>query len=416
MNQDIIANIVTKSKKAFSISAILDDKLKNAALLKARDLLIDNYREILEANKIDIEIAKKSGKNSAYIDRLNLNKERLISASNSLAEIAKFPDPVGKIIYSDKRPNGLVIKRVTVPLGVIAIIYEARPNVTIDAWGLCLKSGNVAILRPGSDSFNSSLAIMKFLNQALLEFDLTQDIIQILPNSDRELLSEMLALKTGIDVIIPRGGKNLIEMVSSKTSIPIFKHLDGNCHSYIHKDADLEKAINILFNAKMRRTAICGATESVVIDRDILPKIIPLISQKFSNKCEIRADAPAREFAKEFLIANEQDFATEYLDAIFSIKTVNNISEAIEHINKFSSAHTDAIITENKDAANEFLQKIDSAIVMLNSSTQFADGGEFGLGAEIGISTGRMHARGPVGIEQLVTYKYQVTGNGQVRK
>lgn len=416
MNQDIIANIVTKSKKAFSISAILDDKLKNAALLKARDLLIDNYKEILEANKIDIEIAKKSGKNSAYIDRLNLNKERLISAANSLAEIAKFPDPVGKIIYSDKRPNGLVIKRVTVPLGVIAIIYEARPNVTIDAWGLCLKSGNVAILRPGSDSFNSSLAIMKFLNQALLEFDLTQDIIQILPNSDRELLSEMLALKTGIDVIIPRGGKNLIEMVSSKTSIPIFKHLDGNCHSYIHKDADLEKAINILFNAKMRRTAICGATESVVIDRDILPKIIPLISQKFSNKCEIRADAPAREFAKEFLIANEQDFATEYLDAIFSIKTVNNISEAIEHINKFSSAHTDAIITENKDAANEFLQKIDSAIVMLNSSTQFADGGEFGLGAEIGISTGRMHARGPVGIEQLVTYKYQVTGNGQVRK
>jgi len=416
MNQDIIANIVTKSKKAFSISAILDDKLKNAALLKARDLLIDNYKEILEANKIDIEIAKKSGKNSAYIDRLNLNKERLISAANSLAEIAKFPDPVGKIIYSDKRPNGLVIKRVTVPLGVIAIIYEARPNVTIDAWGLCLKSGNVAILRPGSDSFNSSLAIMKFLNQALLEFDLTQDIVQILPNSDRELLSEMLALKTGIDVIIPRGGKNLIEMVSSKTSIPIFKHLDGNCHSYIHKDADLEKAINILFNAKMRRTAICGATESVVIDRDILPKIIPLISQKFSNKCEIRADAPAREFAKEFLIANEQDFATEYLDAIFSIKTVNNISEAIEHINKFSSAHTDAIITENKDAANEFLQKIDSAIVMLNSSTQFADGGEFGLGAEIGISTGRMHARGPVGIEQLVTYKYQVTGNGQVRK
>jgi len=416
MNQDIIANIVTKSKKAFSISAILDDKLKNAALLKARDLLIDNYKEILEANKIDIEIAKKSGKNSAYIDRLNLNKERLISAANSLAEIAKFPDPVGKIIYSDKRPNGLVIKRVTVPLGVIAIIYEARPNVTIDAWGLCLKSGNVAILRPGSDSFNSSLAIMKFLNQALLEFDLTQDIVQILPNSDRELLSEMLALKTGIDVIIPRGGKNLIEMVSSKTSIPIFKHLDGNCHSHIHKDADLEKAINILFNAKMRRTAICGATESVVIDRDILPKIIPLISQKFSNKCEIRADAPAREFAKEFLIANEQDFATEYLDAIFSIKTVNNISEAIEHINKFSSAHTDAIITENKDAANEFLQKIDSAIVMLNSSTQFADGGEFGLGAEIGISTGRMHARGPVGIEQLVTYKYQVTGNGQVRK
>lgn len=416
MNQDIIANIVTKSKKAFTISAILDDKLKNAALLKARDLLIDNYEEILEANKIDIEIAKKSGKNSAYVDRLNLNKERLISAANSLAEIAKFPDPVGKIIYSDKRPNGLIIQRVTVPLGVIAIIYEARPNVTIDAWGLCLKSGNVAILRPGSDSFNSSLAIMKFLNQALLEFNLTQDIIQILPNSDRELLSEMLALKTGIDVIIPRGGKNLIEMVSSKTSIPIFKHLDGNCHSYIHKDADLEKAVNILFNAKMRRTAICGATESVVIDRDILPKIIPLIAKKFSNKCEIRADAPAREFAKEFLIANEQDFATEYLDAIFSIKTVNNISEAIEHINKFSSAHTDAIITENKDAANEFLQKIDSAIVMLNSSTQFADGGEFGLGAEIGISTGRMHARGPVGIEQLVTYKYQVTGNGQVRK
>jgi len=415
MNQDIIANIVTKSKKAFSISAILDDKLKNAALLKARDLLIDNYKEILEANKIDIEIAKKSGKNSAYIDRLNLNKERLISAANSLAEIAKFPDPVGKIIYSDKRPNGLVIKRVTVPLGVIAIIYEARPNVTIDAWGLCLKSGNVAILRPGSDSFNSSLAIMKFLNQALLEFDLTQDIVQILPNSDRELLSEMLALKTGIDVIIPRGGKNLIEMVSSKTSIPIFKHLDGNCHSYIHKDADLEKAINILFNAKMRRTAICGATESVVIDRDILPKIIPLISQKFSNKCEIRADAPAREFAKEFLIANEQDFATEYLDAIFSIKTVNNISEAIEHINKFSSAHTDAIITENKDAANEFLQKIDSAIVMLNSSTQFADGGEFGMGAEIGISTGRIHARGPVGAAQLTSFKYMVRGNDQVR-
>jgi glutamate-5-semialdehyde dehydrogenase len=416
MHNVIIDEIVNKSKKAFTISSITENNVKNKALLRARDLLLDNYQEILDANKIDLDLAEKDRKNAAYIDRLHLNKDRLSAAANALIEISKLPDPVGKIIHTEKRPNGLLVKRVTVPLGVITIIYESRPNVTIDAWGLCLKSGNTAILRPGSDSFNSALTIMKYLSQALNDSGLPADIIQILPDSERQLLRQLLLREEDIDVVIPRGGKDLIRMISSITNIPIFKHLDGNCHSYIHKDADLDKAINIIYNAKMRRTGICGATESVVIDRDILPQIIPMIADKFRNICEIRADEEARKYADNFLAANDQDFATEYLDAVFSIKTVANIDEAITHINRYSSAHTEAIITENEIAANEFLKKIDSAIVMLNSSTQFADGGELGLGAEIGISTGRMHARGPVGIEQLVTYKYQIIGTGQVRK
>jgi len=414
-NIEIVKEIALDAKEAYLALNVASTEQKNQALLEATKLLEGNQSEIVAANNLDVENAKQAGKDAAFIDRLVLNKDRIAGICSALTEISKLDDPVGKVTFESQRPNGLTVKRVTIALGVIGIIYESRPNVTADAWALCLKSGNAAILRPGSESFNTSKKIMEFLQQALVKAGLPETAVQILPSSDRELVDAMLSLDEYIDVIVPRGGKNLIKAVSEKSKIPVFKHLDGNCHTYIHKNADLDRALEILYNAKLRRTGICGATESVLIDEEILSSIVPLIEQKFTDSCEIRADEQARQFANSFKEASEADYGTEYLDSILSIKSVKNIDEAIKHINSYSSGHTEAIITEDDESATKFLNGVDSAIVMHNTSTQFADGGEFGLGAEIGISTGRMHARGPVGLEQLVTYKYQVFGNGQTR-
>lgn len=415
-NKEILVNLAINSRNAYLQLSNINTIHKNNALITASKYIKQHQEAILNANKQDIEFAKSKNHNTAFIDRLTLNKERIEGMCNTLIAVSELDDPVGKITYQATRPNGLTITRKTIPLGVIGIIYEARPNVTADSWALCIKSGNAAILRPGSESYNTSKKIMEILQQATIDAKLPQDSIAILPSSDRELVDIMLELDEYIDVIVPRGGKNLITAVSNKSKIPVFKHLDGNCHTYIHQDADLDKAINILHNAKLRRPGICGATESVVIDQQILPQIIPLIEKKFAPlNCEIRADKTACSYSNYFKLATEQDFYTEYLDKVFSIKTVSGLDEAIAHINQYSSKHTEAIITENETAKENFLALVDSAIVMHNTSTQFADGGEFGLGAEIGISTGRMHARGPVGLEQLVTYKYLVQSNGEIR-
>jgi glutamate-5-semialdehyde dehydrogenase len=356
------------------------------------------------------------GASKAILDRLELNAERIKAMAESLRQVAELPDPVGKILAQWTRPNGLKISRVSVPLGVIGIIYESRPNVTADAAGLALKSGNSAILRPGSDSFESSSAIMAALKIGLKGAGLPENALQLVPTKDRAAVGLMLKLHEYIDIIVPRGGKELIKRVMAESRIPVIQHLDGNCHSYVHEGADLQKAVKIVVNAKMRRCGICGATESLLVDEKIAGKFIPLITGELSKMgCEIRGDAKSQSLDKRIIPATEEDWSTEYLDAIISVKTVKNLDEAITHINRYGSHHTDSIITEDNAAAREFLQKIDSAIVIHNASTQFADGGEFGMGAEIGISTGRLHARGPVGVEQLTTYKYQVEGSGQIR-
>lgn len=414
-SEKIIKKIAKQAKKAYQNLNLASTEQKNNALKIAAKLILEKTSEIIEINQQDLYNARDSGKDHAFIDRLKLDQNRIKAMSESLTNIANLPDPVGNLTFENKRPNGLNIKRITIPLGVIAIIYEARPNVTSDAFGLCLKSGNATILRPGSDSFLTSKFILELLQEALKQADLPIDSAQILPSSERSLVEEMLKCVDYIDVIVPRGGKSLIQAISAKSKIPIFKHLDGNCHTYIHEKADFNKAINIIYNAKLRRTGICGATESVVIDQKIIADIAPLIEAKFANECIIKADETALKHLKNAVQIDDTDFAKEYLSNIFSIKVTKDINEAILHINKYSSGHTEAIITEDQNAASSFLKAVDSAIVMHNTSTQFADGAEFGLGAEIGISTGRMHARGPVGLEQLVTYKYIVEGTGQIR-
>jgi glutamate-5-semialdehyde dehydrogenase len=415
LEQEII-KIAKQARSAYQILANASTNQKNKALTIAAKLISKNSDAILAENIKDLQQAKDKNLSDALIDRLALNEARITAIANSLIEISKLPDPVGKITFDTTRPNGLNIKRITIPLGVIGIIYESRPNVTADAWSLCLKSGNSALLRPGSESFNTSSKIMTILQQALEQADLPKNAISMLPSKDRAGVDIMLGLEDYIDVIIPRGGRKLIEKVSNNSKIPVFKHLDGNCHTYIHAKAELSKAIKVTVNAKMRRPGICGATESLIIDKDIAADFVPKISEELTKlQCEIRGDAESRSLATEIKPAREDDYAAEYLDKIISIKIVTNIDAAIAHINKYSSKHTESIITEDAQAAQQFMQQIDSAIVIHNSSTQFADGGEFGLGAEIGISTGRMHARGPVGLEQLVTYKYLVHGDGQIR-
>jgi glutamate-5-semialdehyde dehydrogenase len=349
------------------------------------------------------------------LDRLKLKPETVEAMAKSLEEIAAFPDPVGRILTEWTRPNGLLIQRVSVPLGVIGIVYESRPNVTADAGALCLKSGNAVILRGGSDSLNSSEAIAECLHAGLKNAGLPPDAVQIVPTRDRQAVGEMLTMTEYIDIIVPRGGKSLTERILKESRIPTIQHLDGNCHTYIHRSADARMAREVLLNAKMRRTGVCGATESILIDRAAAKLLPELIETLISAGCEICGDKIAQKIDPRVLPATEADWATEYLDAKISVKTVEDVSEAVEHINLYGSHHTDAIIAEDPAAAEIFLNRVDSAIVLHNASTQFADGGEFGMGGEIGISTGRLHARGPVGIEQLTTYKYILHGSGQTR-
>ncbi len=389
---------------------------KNNALITAARILHDEQDKILSANGKDMEMARSRGIAGAMLDRLFLDGPRVEGIAASLTAIAKLPDPVGDVMAKWDRPNGLTISRVRVPLGVIGIIYESRPNVTADAGALCLKSGNAAILRGGSESTLSSRAIHDCLIRGLTGAGLSADCIQLVPTPDRSAVGELLGLAGYVDIIVPRGGKSLIARVQNDSKVPVMAHLDGICHVYVDAAADPEKAVAITLNAKMRRTGICGAAETLLIDQAALTSHLPAIMDALKAAgCELRGDEKVRRLDPDVIAAKAEDWDTEYLDAILAIKTVDGVEEAIGHIAAHGSRHTDCIITENNQTAEKFLSEVDSAIVMHNTSTQFADGGEFGMGAEIGISTGKIHARGPVGLEQLTSYKYQVRSHGQTR-
>ena len=420
MSKEIKSQLITIGENAKNASQILSmssENIKNKALTNMADTILEQCDKILEANNLDAENAKKKGISEAFLDRLLLDSKRVESISEGLKSIVELSDPVGEEIARWQRPNGLDISRVRTPLGVIGVIYESRPNVTADAGALCLKAGNAVILRGGSESFHSSAAIHNCLVKGLEDSNLPKESIQIIPTIDRDAVGYLLeGLNGNIDVIVPRGGKSLVERVQNEAKIPVFGHLEGICHLYVDEHADPIKAEEIVINAKMRRPGICGAAETLLIDEKVNKDIIlKLISSLKDNGCEVRGCEKSQLIDNNIIPANKEDWSTEYLDSIISLKIVNGIKDAINHINEFSTNHTDSIITENKEIAEKFMREIDSAIVMHNASTQFADGGEFGMGAEIGIATGRFHARGPVGVEQLTSFKYVVRGSGQTR-
>jgi glutamate-5-semialdehyde dehydrogenase len=409
-----ITEIGEAAKSAYRILATADSATKNKALLLSASQLRLNITKIIAANQIDMAEGRAKGLSNAMLDRLELNEKRIKAMADGLLEVAEFPDPVGREIERWSRPSGIEIAKVTVPLGVIGIIYESRPNVTADAGALCLKSGNAAILRGGSDSINSSKAIMDCLQYGLKEAGLPTESLQLIENTDREVVGAMLQAVDFIDVIVPRGGKSLTQRIANDSRIPTIQHLDGNCHIYVHKSADLDKTLRVIHNAKLRRTGVCGAAESLLLDAEVAQNFLPKIIDELPE-VEVRGDAQSCAIDGRIILANADDWGAEYLDKIISVKIVASVAEAIAHINKYGSHHTDCIMAEQEQAVADFLNAVDSAIVMQNTSTQFADGGEFGMGAEIGISTGRLHARGPVGAAQLVTYKYIVRSDGVVR-
>ena len=390
---------------------------KNNALIAAAQNLRAQTEELLTANRLDMDIAKEAGLNNARLDRIALDAGRVEGIAKALEDVTALPDPVGDVMARWDRPNGLDISRVRVPLGVIGVIYESRPNVTADAAALCLKSGNAVILRGSSEIQNSAKAVAACFDAALEGVGLPKTCVQLVPTPDREAVGMMLAgLEGTIDVIVPRGGKSLVERVQNDARVPVFSHLDGICHTYIHASADIEMAKDITLNAKLRRTGICGATETLLIDRQCADTHLkPLVEALLDEGCEVRGDEDVANVDKRVVPATAQDWDTEYLDSIISVKLIEGVEDAISHIASHGSGHTEAIIAEDASAAEAYLNGVDSAIVMHNASTQFADGGEFGMGAEIGIATGRFHARGPVGLEQLTTFKYQVRGSGQTR-
>jgi len=390
---------------------------KNRALTAAARILRERAGDSLAANARDVADGKAKGLTPAFLDRLMLNEARIEGIAHGLEEVAALPDPVGRVLATFTRPNGLVIERVATPLGVVGVIYESRPNVTADAGALCLKSGNAVVLRGGSDSFHSSAAIHSCLVAGLREAGLPEAAISRAPFASRVAVGEMLeGLGGTLDVIVPRGGKSLVERVQREARVPVFAHLEGVVHVYVDRAAELDKAVKIVVNAKMRRTGICGAAETLLVHRAAAEGMLkPLIDALIAAGCEVRGDAAAQESNARVKPATDDDWRTEYLDAIIAVRVVDSLEAAIDHIETFGSHHTDCIVTEDKAAAEKFLKEVDSAIVLHNASTQFADGGEFGFGAEIGIATGRMHARGPVGVEQLCTFKYRVHGDGQTR-
>ncbi len=412
-----VIQICNNAKNAASTSFALSNAVKNAVLQDAANLIISKMAQIIEANQCDLNYARQNNLDGAKIDRLTLDENRIKALAASLEDIIALPDPCHKILHETHRLNGLYIRKITTSIGVMFAIFESRPNVAADIAALTFKAGNAVILRSGSESVNSAKILTDIIKEALIKNNVDENFVQFINSADRTYVKYLLKMDDMIDVVIPRGGKSLIEMVMKNTKIPVFKHLDGNCHTYIHESADIQKARQILLNAKLRRTGICGATESLLIDRKIAKKILPLVAHDlYTNGCEMRGDNAARKLDSRILPATKKDYYTEYLDKIISIKITKNIDEAINHINKYSSAHTEAIICEEKQAAEKFFSQINSAIVMHNASTQFADGGEFGMGAEVGISTGKLHARGPVGLEQLVTYKYLVDAECGLRK
>ena len=412
----MMAELGGNARDAARELAIAKTESKDAALRAAAASIRARAGEILAANVHDVAAAKEKGLSEPMIDRLALDDGRVEAMATGLEQIADLADPVGRELDRKERPNGLIISRISVPLGVIGIIYESRPNVTADAGGLCLKSGNAAILRGGSESFRSSGVILECLRDGLREAGLPETAIQAVPTTDRAAVGKLLTMTDTVDVIVPRGGKSLVDRVQREARVPVFAHLEGLCHTYIHDGADPEMARAITVNAKMRRVSICGATETLLIDRSVAGALLPeLVSDLTQAGCEVRGDARARAIDDRITPANDEDWITEYLAPIISVAVVEGVDAAIEHVNRYGSGHTDAIVTGDEDAAAAFLARVDSAIVLHNASTQFADGGEFGMGAEIGISTGKLHARGPVGAEQLTIFKYVVHGTGQTR-
>ena len=416
----MIKKILKKIGKNSIISqkeiASAEHEKRNAVLKLSSEIISKNTNKIIEANKEDLLLANKAGLKESYIDRLLLDSKRISAIAESLISISTLPDPLTGKITKWERPNGLIISKQPTPLGVLGIIYESRPNVTVDAAALCIKSGNSVILRCGSDSYNSCYILSELIRDALQQCNFSKDIIQLIPSKDREAVDFMLKMSNVIDVIIPRGGKSLVEKVQKNARVPVFSHLEGICHIYVDQFAELEKSCSVVINGKMRRTGICGATETLLVNEHIAKKFLPKICSELNEKgCKIVGDEVTKSIVPYIDLAIEEDWSTEYLAPKISIKVVGDVYDAIEHIQKFGTQHTDAIMTENEEIAKVFTNAVDSAIVLVNASTQFADGGEFGLGAEIGISTGKLHARGPVGAAQLTSFKYVVHGNGQIR-
>lgn len=404
------------AKQTLTFMSQVTTEQKNNALGIIADMLEENIEKIVSANAVDIENGRKNGLGDGLIDRLMLNADRIKAMADGARQVASLPDPCGRLLSEYKKDNGLDIKKITVPLGVIGIIFEARPNVTVDAAALCLKSGNAVILRGGKEAINSNTALADIMREALAKAGFPQDVIQLVGDTSRQSATDMMNMNEYLDCLIPRGGKGLIKAVVEKSTVPVIETGSGNCHIYVDESADINMAANIIFNAKTQRISVCNACESLVINSKIINKALPVIAKKLKEKdVEIRGDERAQKACSLVVPATDEDFATEYLDYIISVKTVDTIDEAIAHINANSTGHSEAIITENKENAEKFLKCIDSSSVYVNASTRFTDGGEFGLGAEIGISTQKLHARGPMGLEQLTSTKYLIYGDGQVR-
>ena len=405
-----------KAKQTLTFMSQLTTEQKNNALGIIADMLEENIEKIVSANNIDIENGRQNGLNDGLIDRLMLNADRIKAMADGARQVASLPDPCGRVLSEYKKDNGLLIKKITVPLGVIGIIFEARPNVTVDASALCLKSGNAVILRGGKEAINSNTALADIMREALAKAGFPQDVIQLVGDTSRQSSNDMMHMNEYLDCLIPRGGKGLIKAVVENSTVPVIETGSGNCHIYVDESADIDMAANIIFNAKTQRISVCNACESLVINSKIIDKALPVIAKKLKEKdVEIRGDERAQKACSLVVPAIDEDFATEYLDYIISVKTVDTVDEAIAHINANSTGHSEAIITENKENAEKFLKCIDSSSVYVNASTRFTDGAEFGLGAEIGISTQKLHARGPMGLEQLTSTKYLIYGDGQVR-
>ena len=417
MSNRAVEALAGKAKAASRSLALIDTKLKDRALTAMAAALKKNASYIMNENRKDLALAKKKGLSPALIDRLTLNQKRIASMADSLYQIAKLKDPVGEVIETRKRPNGLLIKKVRVPIGVILIIYESRPNVTSDCAGLCLKSSNAVILRGGSEAIRSNIAIFNVLNRQAVRSGIPEGAISIIKDTDRGIVDCLLRQEGVIDLVIPRGGESLIREVSRKSRIPVIKHYKGVCHTFVDAAADLRMAEEISFNAKVQRPGVCNAMETLLVDKRIASVFLPSMIRRFREAgVEIRGSKEVKAIVKDVKLAAEEDWYTEYLDLILSVKVVNGVGEAIKHIMKYGSYHSDAIVTKNKKTAARFLSEVDSACVYVNASTRFTDGGQFGMGAEMGISTDKIHARGPMGLEELTSYKYVVYGKGQVRK
>lgn len=405
-----------KAKQTLTFMSQVTTEQKNNALGIIADMLEENIEKIVSANNVDIENGRQNGLNDGLIDRLMLNADRIKAMADGARQVASLPDPCGRVLSEYKKDNGLDIKKITVPLGVIGIIFEARPNVTVDAAALCLKSGNAVILRGGKEAINSNTALADIMREALVKAGFPQDVIQLVGDTSRQSSNDMMHMNEYLDCLIPRGGKGLIKAVVENSTVPVIETGSGNCHIYVDESADINMAANIIFNAKTQRISVCNACESLVINSKIIDKALPVIAKKLKEKdVEIRGDERAQKACSLVVPATEEDFATEYLDYIISVKTVDTVDEAIAHINANSTGHSEAIITQNTENAEKFLKCIDSSSVYVNASTRFTDGAEFGLGAEIGISTQKLHARGPMGLEQLTSTKYLIYGDGQVR-